>query len=123
MVNVRDTEKKCACDKVVCLHPWSRARHSLMSVREICEKTFVALKESVAITLSTNFDLAIECLGVRGATIVVKMTKRKFATSRFSNLRRAIPGLLAMLHRMVFAVRPRSSEYRRSVVVVLVANL
>ena len=55
--------------------PASRARHSLMSVREICGKksNFVALKESVAITLSTNVDLdAIESLGVRVATIVVK---------------------------------------------------
>ena len=42
-------------------------------------------KESVALTLSTNVDLAIECLGVRVATIVVKMTKRKFATSGISN--------------------------------------
>ena len=50
-------------------------------------------KESVAITLSTNCDLAIECLGVRAiesldsrvATIVLRMMKRKVATSRFSN--------------------------------------
>ena len=73
----------------------SRARHSLMSVREICEtkRSNVALKESVAIALSTNFDLAIECLGAHVDTIVVKMTKRKFATSKFSNLGCVIPGL------------------------------
>ena len=45
----------------------------------------MALIESVAITLITNVDLAIECLGVRVATIVVKMMKRKFATSEISN--------------------------------------
>ena len=75
-----------------------------MSVREIFfKKSHVALKESVAITLSTNCDLAIECLGVRAidclgvrvATIVVKMMKKKFATSRFSNFGPAIPGLLS----------------------------
>ena len=38
----------------------------------------MALKESVAITLSTSFDLAIERPGVRVVTIVVKMMKRKF---------------------------------------------
>ena len=46
----------------------------------------MALKESVAITLSTNVDLAIECLRVRVATIVVRMMKsKKCATSRISN--------------------------------------
>ena len=78
----------------------------------------MALKESAAITLSTNCDLAIECLGVRAiesldvrvATIVVKMMKRKVATNRLCNLGSAIAGLLAMLHRMVFAVLSRSSE-------------
>ena len=69
------TLRKCACDEVFCLDGLSRARHSLMSVREILEKNNVSLKESVAITLSTN------C--VRVATVVVKMMKRKFATRRF----------------------------------------
>ena len=54
----------------------------------------MALKEFVA----TNVDPAIERLGVRVATIVVKMMKRKFATSGTSNLGCAIPSLLAMLH-------------------------
>ena len=67
----------------------------------------MTLKESVAITLSNNLDLAIECLGVRVATIVVKMMKRTFATSEFSNFGCAIPRLLAMLHRMVFALLSR----------------
>ena len=80
-----------------------------MSVQEICEKNQHGLKESVDITLSTSLDLAIECLGVRVATIVVKMMKRKFATSEFSTFGCAIPGLLAMLHRMVFAVHSHSS--------------
>ena len=79
----------------------------------------MAFKESAAITLSTNCDLAIECLGVRVATVVVKMMKRKFATSEFSNFGCAIPGLLAMLHRMVCAVLSRSSEN----VLVLVEDL
>ena len=74
------------------------------------KNSFVTFKESVAITLSTNFDLAIECLGVRVPTIVVKMMKRKVATSGFSYVGCVIPGLLAMLHRMVFAVLSRSSE-------------
>ena len=77
------------------------------------KKSCVALKESVAITLSTNCDLAIECPGVhaigsidvRVATNFVTMMKR-----RFSNLDSAIPGLLAMLRRVVFAVLSRSSE-------------
>ena len=84
-----------------------------MSVREINKKSYVALEESVAITLSTNRDLAIECLAVRVATSVVKMMK-KFATSRFSNFGSAIPRLLAMLHRMVF---------RNSAVLLLFENL
>ena len=29
------TVKKCACDKMYCLHPPLRSRHSLMSIREI----------------------------------------------------------------------------------------
>ena len=94
-----------------------------MSVREICEDIYTALNESVAITLSTNVDLAIECLGVRVATIVVKMMKRKFATSGISNLGCAIPSLRAMLHRMVFGVLSRSSGCRRLVVLVLVDEL
>ena len=78
----------------------------------------MALKVSVAITLSTNCDLAmerrdvlaIEKLDVRDATIDVNMMKRKIATSRFPNIVSAIPGLLAMLHRMVFPVLSRSSD-------------
>ena len=94
-------------------------------------KNPIVLKESVAFTLSTNCDLtmeclgvrAIECLGLRVATIVLKMMNRKFATSRFSNLGCAIPSLLAMFHRMVFALLSRSSESRNSVVLVLVEDL
>ena len=71
----------------------------------------MAVKESAAITLSTNVDLAIDCLGVRVATIVVKMMKRKFATSEFSNCGCAIRVVLATLHRMVFVVLSRSSEF------------
>ena len=74
-------------------------------------------EESVAITLSTTCDLAIECLvraieslGVRVVTNVVRMMKRKVATSRFFNFGSAIPVLLAMLHRVVFALLSRSSE-------------
>ena len=96
-----------------------------MSVHEICEKSYVALKESAAITLSTNWDLTIECLGVRAieildvrvATIVVRMMKRKVATSRFSHVDSAIPVLLAMLHRMVFALLSHSSERLENFVV------
>ena len=47
------------------------------------KKIYVALKESVAIAHSTNVGLAIECLGVRVATVDVKMMGRKFATSGF----------------------------------------
>ena len=99
-----------------------------MSERESVNKSRVALNASVAIALSTNCDLAIECLGfraidVRVATIVVKMIKRKVATNRFSNFDSAIPGLPAMLHRMVFAALSRSSEYKDSVVLVLVEDL
>ena len=119
---VRDTEKNVRA--TFCLHSGSRARHSLMSVREICEKTFLAVKESVAITLSTK-DLAIECLGVRVATIV-KMMKRNIASSGISNLGGAIPGLLAMLHRICLC-RSLSffgiQEYRSSVALVLVEDL
>ena len=112
-----------------------------MSVREICEKIYecarilqsgchIDFSESVAIILSTNCDLAIECLGVRAserlgvpvATIVVRMMKRKVATSRFSNFGSATQVLLAMLHRMVFAVLSRSSEQTNSVVLVLVED-
>ena len=83
----------------------------------------MAVKESAAITLSTNVDLAIDCLGVRVATIVVKMMKRKFATSEFSKFGCAIRVVLATLHRMVFVVLSRSSEFKRSVVLVLVEDL
>ena len=114
-----------------CLQLPSRARHSLISVREICENNLRIsknlakwlphrfCKESVAITLSTTCDLAIECLDVRAigsldvrvATIVVRMIKtKKVATSRFSNFDSATPSLLAMLHRMVFALLSHSSE-------------
>ena len=55
------------------------------------------------ITLSTNVDLATESLGVRVATIVVKMMK--------------------MLHRMVFGALSRSSGCRRCLVLVLVEEL
>ena len=108
---VRDNEKN------VC------ARYSPMSVREIRGTIFVALDESVAITLSTNVDLAIKCLGVRVATFVVKMMKKKFATSGISTVGCAIPGLLAMLHRMVFGALFRSSGCRHFVVLVLVEEL
>ena len=84
------------------------------------KKNYVALKESAAITLSTNCDLAIESLGVRVATIVLRMMKRKVATRRISNFDSAIPGLLAKLHRMVFASFSRSPECKRFVVLVLV---
>ena len=67
--------------------------------------------------------LPFEGLGVRVATIVVKMMKRKFATNEFPNVGCAIPGLLAMLHRMVFSVLSRSSEFWSSVVLVLVEDL
>ena len=79
-----------------CGSPW-QGQVPPMSVREICEnhlrmckniakwRPHRIFKESVAITLSTNCDLAIGCLGVCVATIVVKMMKRKFASSRFSN--------------------------------------
>ena len=72
---------------------------------------YMASKESVVVTLSTNVDLDIERVGVRVATIVVKFMKRKFATSGISSFACAIPSLLAMLHRMVFAVLSRSSEF------------
>ena len=110
---VRDTdktEKMCVRRGFLSSLP-SRARHSLLSVREKSGKKYMALKESVAITLSTSGDLVIERLGVRVATIVVRMMKRKVATSRFSN------------YRMVFAVLSRSSELRNSVVLVLVEDL
>ena len=61
----------------------------------------MVLKESVAITLSTDVDLAVGCLGVRVATIVGKM-KTSFDSST--------PILLAILHRMVLALLSRSSE-------------
>ena len=91
----------------------------------------MALEESVAIILSTNCDLAIECLGVRAieslgvrvVTFVVRMMKRTFATSMFSNLGSAIPGLPGMLRRMVFAALSHFSECRNSVVFVLVEDL
>ena len=82
-------------------------------------------KESVAVTLSTTChgSRAIESPDVRVATIVVRVIKRKFATRRFSNSFSAIPSLLAMLHRMIFAVLSRSSEYKSSVIFVLVEDV
>ena len=74
-----------------------------MSVHGICEKIH-GLKESVAITLSTNVDLANERLGVRVAVIVLKLMKTKCAMSEISNFDCAIPGLFAMLHCMVFVL-------------------
>ena len=51
----------------------------------------------------------------------MKMMKRKkVARNMFSNV--GILGLLAVLHRMVFAVLSRSSENRNSVVFVFVAD-
>ena len=76
-------------------------------------------KESVAITLFTTGDLAVECLGVhamesldvRVATNFLKMMNRKkVARNRFSHFDSSILTLLAMLHRMVFASFSRSSE-------------
>ena len=123
IVKVRDTEKNVRATRssVFTLRRVHDIRESLYA--KSVKKSYVALKDSVAITLSTNFDLAIECLGVRVATIVVKMMKRKFATSEFSNFGCAIPGLLAMFHRMVFAVLSRFSEHGSSVVHVLVEDL
>ena len=94
MRDTEKTEKDVRATRCSVFTLPSRARRSLMSAREICvKKTFVALQESSAITLSTNCDLSIECLGVRAieclgvhvATIVVRMMKMKVATSRFSN--------------------------------------
>ena len=114
--------KVCVRREVFCLHTPSRARHSLMSEREICEKIYECArilqsgchricKESVAITDLANGDLATECLGVRVAAIVVRMMKRKkVATSRFSSFDSSTPILLAMLHRMVFALFSRFWE-------------
>ena len=75
-------------------------------------------------------DLAIESLEVRVATIVVRMMKRKeVATSRFSNFDPATPVLLAMLHRMVFALLSRSFKevcrpcFSRRVVSIFVVGL
>ena len=45
-------------------------------------KNYMVLKESIAIT---NVDLAIERLGIRVATITLKLTKRKFSASGISN--------------------------------------
>ena len=48
--------------------------------------------------LKVSVDLSIERIGVRVATVVVKLMKRKLATSGISNVGCAIPGLLAILH-------------------------
>ena len=65
-------------------------------------------KESVAITLSTNCDLAIECLGVRAiesldvlvATIVVMIMKRKKEAVRRTDIPQALvhPLIHSVLH-------------------------
>ena len=78
--------RSCLCGKSV---------KNSTTVHESCKvaATLDFFTESVAISLSTNCDLAIEYLGVRAidsldvrvATIVVRMM-RKVATSRFSNL-------------------------------------
>ena len=90
-------------------------------------------KESVAITLSSTCDLAIddlvieclESLGVRVATIVARVMKRKeVATSKFSNFDSSLQFCShAMFHRMIFARFSRPLEYRNSVVLVLVEDL
>ena len=83
--NVRAT--RCSAFLVAC------TTFANVCTRNLCKKSYVALKESVAITRSTNCDLAIECLGVRAiecldgrvATIVVRMSRRKIARNKSSN--------------------------------------
>ena len=93
---------------VLSSHPFACTTFANVCAKSV-KPTYMALKQSVAMTLSTNVDLATERLGVHVATIVGKMMKRKFATSGISNFGCAIPGLLAMLHRMVFGALSRSS--------------
>ena len=122
---------------MLCLHHPSVTRASLFPaggtpLKKSCEFTIYdlsigdlasPLQRSVSWRGKMHFDhaiggLAIRCLGVHAieslgvdvATNVVRMMKRKFATSRFSNLGSAIPGLLAKLHRMVFDSFSRSPE-------------
>ena len=129
------------------VHTPSRARHSLMSVRETCEhlrmrknlakRLLHRICKETVVTLSTTCDLAIgdlaigdlgvraiESLDVRVATISVRMMKRKkVGTSKFSNFDSSTLILLAMLHRTVFALFSRSSVERNYVVFVLVEDL
>ena len=61
---------------------------------------------------------------VRGATIVVRMMKRKkVATGKFSNLDSSILILVEILQRMFFATFSRSSEWSGAVVLVVVEDL
>ena len=89
---------------------------------------------SCRLNLQTNHDLAIECFGVNAiesldvrvhvATNFVTMMKRKkMARNRSSNVDLSILISLAILRRMVFALFSRSSEFRNSVVLVLVEDL
>ena len=120
---VRDTEKIVRATRCSVFTP-PVACTTFADVREICEKkNYTDLIESVAITLSTHVDLAIKRPGDRVATVVVKLMKRKFATSGISNFGCATPGLLAMLHCIVFGALSRSSGCRRFVVLVLVEEL
>ena len=79
-------------------------------------------------------DLAIECFGVndiesldvrvRAATnFVTMMKRRKMARNRSSNVDSSIIISLAILRRIVFSFFSRSSEFRNSVVLVLVEDL
>ena len=66
----------------------------------------------------------LESPDVRGATIVVRMLKRKkVATRKFSNLDSSILILVEILHRMFFATFSRSSEWSSAVVLVVVEDL
>ena len=82
----------CVRQGVLSSHSVACTTFANVSSRNLRKKSTRLLTESVAITVSTDVDLAIEWLGGRVATIVVKMMKRKFATSGIFNFGCAIPG-------------------------------
>ena len=66
----------------------------------------------------------LESPDVLGATIVVRMMKRKkVATRKFPNLDLSILILVEIILRMFFATFSRSSEWSNSVVLVVVEDL
>ena len=90
--------------------------------RILRKKNYMVLKESIAITLSTNFDLAIECLGVSVATIVVKMIRGSLLCSQFF-IEWSLPYSLVLRKKGIMSsfFLSKTCENRSSLTIIIIA--